>query len=456
MKSTMQRKRDGVATRDRGRRDGRGLRKDPKDRDRGTDRRPDVARNEADRHRTDGLSKDGHGTEHPAVETPCAATAMTDEQRGLVADNVGLVRVHLRRYVRPFGGPQRDREWEDLFQEGCLGLIRAATTYSASRGIPFAAYALPRIHNAVSRALHERFATVKIPVKRRRRAVGDRHSPDAPSPIGDDASSASTRGAVDQSATSIAPGDCGHGWRKRRHGGTGNADSRPSDRDGPSEAVGCRLSEETTGHAGPKVRSMSDEHIRGLVARGRPDRDSGDGETIGFRLRGKYERAAWAAGAVISSATSRRGDRDKLVRVLLEERLLIPDDRERTALRQIARETKSSYARVAQCDKQIAEETRRRLESDPEFIALRQYARSDEAGTEQRITTEMESDLVDVAAKEMANRFRRGTPDQQSDMIDRLLQESGADAERLISDQVRRLPPERRERLLQATEMAMT
>ena len=91
---------------------------------------------------------------------------LTDEQRRLVRENIGLVSVHLRRYVGNLAFPRRDREWDDLFQEGCLGLIQAAAAFRQERGIPFAAFALARIHNAVSRALHCKFSTVHVPPKR--------------------------------------------------------------------------------------------------------------------------------------------------------------------------------------------------------------------------------------------------------------------------------------------------
>jgi len=42
-------------------------------------------------------------------------------QQELVRRNVGLVAVHLKRHVGDLAVPRRDREYEDLFQEGCLG-----------------------------------------------------------------------------------------------------------------------------------------------------------------------------------------------------------------------------------------------------------------------------------------------------------------------------------------------
>lgn len=57
------------------------------------------------------------------------------KQRCLVRDNMGLVAVHLRRNVVNLH-PKWEREWDELFQEGYLGLIRAATAFRAERGDP--------------------------------------------------------------------------------------------------------------------------------------------------------------------------------------------------------------------------------------------------------------------------------------------------------------------------------
>ncbi len=80
----------------------------------------------------------------------------------MVTENIGLVMYHLRRHVPNLGTPQRDREWEDLVQEGCMGLIRAAALYRHERGIPFVAFALRRIQKEVSRALHSKFCLISI------------------------------------------------------------------------------------------------------------------------------------------------------------------------------------------------------------------------------------------------------------------------------------------------------
>jgi len=98
---------------------------------------------------------------------------LTPEQRSLVAANIGLVGVHLRNRVPTPRQPTRQREYEDLFQEGCVALARAAATYNASRHGPFAAYALPRIRGAIHAALHEYFSTIRVPIRICKRAKQD-------------------------------------------------------------------------------------------------------------------------------------------------------------------------------------------------------------------------------------------------------------------------------------------
>ena len=308
---------------------------------------------------------------------------MTDEQQRLVRENIGLVAVHLRRHVGNLATPRRDREWEDLFQEGCLGLIQAAVAYCPQRGIPFPAFALPRIHSAVSRALQSRFSTVRIPPKRRI-AVGA--SPDS---VRDD--------------------------------------------DQPER---------------PKVRSLSGDLQDRLADTRRHDPADAGHETVGQRLRAKYERAVRTAGDVISGKTSRRGDRDELVRVLVEERFMVPHEESRRALRQIARETHSSYARVAQCDKQLGAEVRSTLEGDPEFRELHRRLRSDPDGTRAPIDEKSEGDLAELSAKEFVRRFRAAHTHKRADMLESLLRLSDSSIYDVVRDRVLRMPMRKRELLL--------
>lgn len=308
--------------------------------------------------------------------------ALSQQQRALVEQNLGLIAVHLQRFVRNLAVPRRDREWEDLFQEGCLGLMRAAADYDPARGIPFAAFALPRIHNFVSRALHRKFSTIYVPPVRKNR------EPDK----------------------------------------TTDAVRRPP----------CT------------TYSLSDEQMRSLPTSTVKEPDAGDKETIGQRLRKKYERAVRSVARVLSLKTSARGDRDKLVHCLVEERYLIPDEDCKTALRQIARDTQSSYARVAQCDKQLVIAIRKALERDPEFEALRARARSAQLGDQEAIDAELENELAKISANAFVREIRSADPERRVHLIDTLLTVTETGLDDVIYSRVARMPTAMREKLFHA------
>lgn len=99
-----------------------------------------------------------------------AKTKLTAEQQALVARHVGLVGVHLRMRVPTPWNPNRQREYDDLFQEGCVALVKAAARYRPQRDGVFAAYALPRIRAAVHRAIFEKFTVVHVPARAREQA----------------------------------------------------------------------------------------------------------------------------------------------------------------------------------------------------------------------------------------------------------------------------------------------
>jgi len=306
---------------------------------------------------------------------------LTRKQRELVEHNIGLVGVHLRRGVPNLQQPRRDREWDDLFQEGCLGLMRAASSYDPARGIPFAAYALARIHTAVYRALGRKFSTVVVPPKRAR-----------------------------------AGGDCPGG--------------RTSDGDRP------------------KVHLLPEDAANCL--RDTRDHDSVDGsrETIGDRLRAKYERAVHLAAHTVARATSTRGDRRELVRILTEERFLIPSEEARRALRQIARDTRSSYARVAMCDKQLAQGVRAALRADPEFCELQRQRATNPEGAKRILDDALEGELAGKSKDEFLARLRGADPGQRAKMVDALLQVSQDDISELAQRRFAHLSPLAREQLL--------
>ncbi len=228
------------------------------------------------------------------------------------------MRGHLRRHVQCPSRPTRSREKDDLYQAGCLGLIEAAKLYDRDRGISFSAFALRRIHHAVSRTAYEGFSTVKVPMRKQMEQHKQKAPASAPVPVA----------------------------------------------------------------AVPVVHSLEDDPpTRRPEARSDP---SGDG-TIAARLRQKYISAVERARQVARAGRSRRGDRSLLVDRVVEDRLMIPDDEHKTPLRQIARETESSYARVADCEKRLVAEIARLLESDRECRRLRARARDSDHGMATRL-----------------------------------------------------------------------
>lgn len=335
----------------------------------------------------------GYGGKIVGEQEQQLSATLTDEQRRLVRDNLGLVAVHLRRNVANLAHPKRKREWEDLFQEGCLGLIRAATAFRLERGIPFAAFALPRIHNAVSRALLTKFNTIYVPPR-----------------------------------------------RPSRNG-------RPSI--GVNHSAGGRRDDERA--RAPKALEMSAELADRAMHRQRPDTAPAHHPTVGERLCEKYERAVKEAAQTVSSRASRRGDRQRLVRALIEERFLVPEDTSRRPLRRIARDTRSSYGRVADCDKQLNEEIRRTLEADPEFRALHNLSKTDPMGAKLSIDENLERELAGITAAEFTRRFAVAQGDERARMLQSLLELSPGDLEKIVQSRVATLPTDARERLLRGS-----
>ena len=67
----------------------------------------------------------------------------------MIEGNLGLVHACARRF--------RDRgvEYDDLFQAGCVGLIKAVDGFDASRGFSFSTYAVPAILGEIKRIFRD-------------------------------------------------------------------------------------------------------------------------------------------------------------------------------------------------------------------------------------------------------------------------------------------------------------
>ncbi len=77
------------------------------------------------------------------------------ERNTLVEQNIGLV----HSCANKFRG--RGAEYDDLFQAGCIGLIKAAENFDADRGFSFSTYAVPVILGEIKRLFRDG-GTVKV------------------------------------------------------------------------------------------------------------------------------------------------------------------------------------------------------------------------------------------------------------------------------------------------------
>lgn len=73
---------------------------------------------------------------------------MPDRNR-LICENVGLVHSCARRF---FG---RGVEYDDLYQAGCVGLVKAADGFDPGRGLKFSTYAVPMILGEIKRIFRD-------------------------------------------------------------------------------------------------------------------------------------------------------------------------------------------------------------------------------------------------------------------------------------------------------------
>ena len=73
----------------------------------------------------------------------------TDEREKLITENMGLVHSCAARFKG------KGVEYDDLFQAGCVGLIKAADNFEADRGFAFSTYAVPVILGEIRRIFRD-------------------------------------------------------------------------------------------------------------------------------------------------------------------------------------------------------------------------------------------------------------------------------------------------------------
>lgn len=82
------------------------------------------------------------------------------EKQQLVVDNLNLIHYILKHYFHM--NPYRS-DYEDYFQEGCIGLILSAIRFDESRGFQFSTYASSMIQGQIRRYKRDKDNIIKIP-----------------------------------------------------------------------------------------------------------------------------------------------------------------------------------------------------------------------------------------------------------------------------------------------------
>lgn len=78
-----------------------------------------------------------------------AAKGDAAAQSILIEQNLGLVHASARRFMG------RGIDYEDLYQAGCMGLVKAVTGFDPSRGVQFSTYAMPVIMGEMRRLFRD-------------------------------------------------------------------------------------------------------------------------------------------------------------------------------------------------------------------------------------------------------------------------------------------------------------
>lgn len=239
-------------------------------------------------------------------EAPQATLRLSDEERAAAARHVPLVYLHLRRQLGVSRRGMTDREFDDLFQEGCIALMRCVRTHDPCRHGSFAAYAMARIHHAVSQTLRERDGGIRVPMssqRRRRVRAADRHDPAPP---------------------------------REQHF-----------RD-----------------------AVTDDNLRRFSTRRDPTDAPPDACRIAHLARDRFAAAARAVAAELAAEPAARSGRAELIADCLNERWLVARPEYRTSLRDIAARHRCSLGRVTHCDTEFKRRVEQSLRADPQAAWL--------------------------------------------------------------------------------------
>ena len=71
------------------------------------------------------------------------------DEESLVTQNIGLINMAVKRYVG-FGV-----DYDDLFQIGAIGLVKAAKAFDESKNLRFSTYAVAKIIGEINILIHD-------------------------------------------------------------------------------------------------------------------------------------------------------------------------------------------------------------------------------------------------------------------------------------------------------------
>ena len=120
-------------------------------------------------------------------------------------------------------------------------------------------------------------------------------------------------------------------------------------------------------------------------------------------------------------------------------------------MRQIARDTRSSYARVAQCEKQLTTLVGRILEADPEYYVLRDISYKESEGCDYPVDDNVETRLRSAGTAGFLHRYRGADSGTRAQLLHRVLKLAQARTERILLGFFAQLSNRTRARILQDT-----
>jgi hypothetical protein len=255
--------------------------------------------------------------------------ALSARQRRLVERHLPLVHLTFRRCAHLARRARPGRERGELLQEGCLALMDAVRTHDPTRHGPFAAFAMARIHFAMSTFAREQSSAIRVPFITQRRRLGRRRA-------------------------------------------------EPSDRHHPDALP-------RVVHLGNARPTPNEESTRRRYAEGMAGRGDG-GATLGDLVRECYDQALARAVSDMKHSPRSAPGADLVLEQCARERWEVPEPEARTPLRKLARALDCSLSRVAHCEERFRARVAKLLADDARYVELRRLARRCPDGLRHRPT----------------------------------------------------------------------